>query len=67
MEIVEILQLAFLLGLVLAVGFLLLYVRATRRPRKTHNKDDETQTEARRLPRGRKPPTRQWAKHPVGG
>ena len=67
MEIVELLQLALLLGLLLAVGLLLISIRRTHRLRDMRDRDEATHKEELRLHRNRarrllrNEPTRQWA------
>ena len=66
MEIVEFLQLSLLLGLVIALAFLLTCFRRTQRLRNKRDTGDETQKEELRLHRNHAP-TRQWARNWVGG
>ncbi len=73
MEIVDFLQLALLLGLLLAIGLLLTCIRRTHRLRDMRDRHEATDREELRLRRNRarrllrNAPTRQWAKNWVGG
>lgn len=67
MEIVGILQLVLLIGLVVAVGYLLFHVRKVRPPQEVPEKDDETQKQDFRLRRGQMALARRRARYSVGG
>ncbi len=67
MEIIGILQLVLLIGLVVAVGYLLFNVRRVRPPQEMPEKDDETQKKEIRLRRGHMALARRRARYSVSG